>query len=149
MTGDILDPGAARERLLAWKGRIDKLATDTKAMSDQLQDVRVTAADPGGLAEVTVDSTGALLDLKLTERIQRTDPAVVAQAIMGTLRDAKNKVADRSQEIIAETMGTESAAARAIADSVDRQLRVPGDDDEVAPEPAEDDDFDVRGDLGR
>src|SRR6266536_3335196 len=134
MTGDILDPDAARERLLAWKGRIDKLATDTKAMSDQLRDVRVTTADPDGLAEVTVDSAGSLVDLRLTERIQRTEPAVVARAIMGSLRDAKNKIADRSQEIIAETMGTESVAARAIADSVDRQLRVHGDEDEAAPE---------------
>src|SRR6266496_3373598 len=92
MTGDILDPDAARERLLAWKGRIDKLATDTKAMSDQLRDVQVTTADPDGLAEVTVDSAGSLVDLRLTERIQRTEPAVVARAIMGSLRDAKNKI---------------------------------------------------------
>ena len=70
---------------------------------------------------------------------------------MSTLRDAKNKVADRSQEIIAETVGTESAAARAIAESVDRQLRTPGDDEELPVDDAPDDEdgFDVRGDLGR
>jgi hypothetical protein len=48
MNGNILDPDGARERLAAWKGRIDKLAADTKAMSDQLQEVQVTASDPGG-----------------------------------------------------------------------------------------------------
>jgi DNA-binding protein YbaB len=146
MNGNILDPDGARERLTAWKGRIDKLAADTKAMSDQLQEVQVTAADPKGLAEVTVDSTGALLALRLTERIHQTDPAVVAQAVMATLRDAKAKVADRSQEIIAETMGTESAAGRAIAESVDRQLR--GTTAEEA-QPDDADEFDVRDDLGR
>lgn len=153
MDGKILDPDGARERLTAWKGRIDKLAADTKSMSDQLQNVQVTATDPNGLTEVTVDSTGALVGLRLTDRIQRTDPNVVAQAIMGTLRDAKNKVADRSQEIIAETVGTESAAARAIAESVDRQLRTPDDDEEFAAPvddaPDDEDGFDVRGDLGR
>lgn len=150
MTGAILDPDGARARLEAWKGRIDKLAADTKAMSDQLQEVRVTAADPNGLTEVTVDSTGMVLDLRLTDRIHHTDPAVVAQAIMGTIRDARNKVADRSQEIIAETVGTESAAARAIAESVDRQLRTPGDDEVPAADvPDEEDGFDVRDDLGR
>jgi DNA-binding protein YbaB len=147
MNGNILDPDGARERLNAWKGRIDKLAADTKAMSDQLQEVQVTATDPSGLAEVTVDSTGSLLDLRLTERIHQTDPATVARAIMGTLRDAKNKVADRSQEIIAETVGTESAAARAIAESVDRQLRGPSEDE--PPTETDEDGFDVRDDLGR
>jgi DNA-binding protein YbaB len=149
MTGAILDPDGARARLEAWKGRIDKLAADTKAMSDQLQDVRVSATDPNGLTEVTVDSTGLLLDLRLTDRIHHTDPAVVAQAIMGAIRDARNTVADRSQEIIAETVGTESAAARAIAESVDRQLRAPADELPAAEEPDEDDGFDVRDDLGR
>lgn len=149
MNGNILDPDGARARLDAWKGRIDKLAADTKAMSDQLQNVQVTAADPNGLAQVTVDSTGSLLDLRLTERIHQTDPAAVAQAIMSTLRDAKNKVADRSQEIIAETVGTDSAAARAIAESVDRQLRGPSEDETQPVAESDEDGFDVRDDLGR
>jgi hypothetical protein len=76
MDDKILDPEGARERLAAWKGRIDKLAADTQAMGERPQAVRVTASDPTGLVEVTVDSTGALVDLKLTERMQRTEPAV-------------------------------------------------------------------------
>ncbi|MEV6237546.1 YbaB/EbfC family nucleoid-associated protein [Lentzea sp. NPDC051838] len=119
----ILDPDGAREHLAAWKGRIDKLAADTQAMSERLQAVRVTANDATGLAEVTVDSTGALVDLKLTDRIQRVAPSVVAQTILATLGDARTKLADRSQEIIADTVGAESAAGRAIAESVGRHLR--------------------------
>ncbi|MDQ4039238.1 MAG: YbaB/EbfC family nucleoid-associated protein [Actinomycetota bacterium] len=149
MDGNILDPDGARERLGAWKDRIDKLAADTQAMSDRLHEVRVTATHPTGLAEVTIDSTGALVDLRLTDRIQRTAPAVVAQTILATLGEARNKLADRSQEIIADTVGTQSPAARAIADSVGRQLR-----GGPAPEPtaAPDDDdegYDTRSYLGR
>ncbi|MEU5849258.1 YbaB/EbfC family nucleoid-associated protein [Saccharopolyspora shandongensis] len=139
MDGNILDPDGARERLAAWKGRIDKLAADTQTMSDRLQEVRVTASDPNGLAEVTIDSTGALVGLQLTSRIQRMAPDAVAQAIMATLGDAKNKLADQSQAIIADTVGTESPAARAIADSVERHLRT-GPAPEPAASYAEDDD---------
>jgi DNA-binding protein YbaB len=143
---NILDPDSARERLTAWKGRIDKLAADTKAMSDRLQSVRVTASDPTGLAEVTIDSTGALVDLRLTERIQRVAPAVVARTIMDTIGDARNKLAQRSQEIIADTVGTESPAARAIADSVGRHLR--GDPArESAAAPNDDEGYDARSYL--
>lgn len=149
MDGNILDPDGARERLAAWKGRIDKLATDTQAMSDRLQGLRITVSDPTGLAEVTIDSTGALVDLRLTDRIQRADPAAVAQTIMATLRAARSELADRSQEIIADTVGTESPAARAIADSVGRQLRG-GPAPEGAASPDEDDeDYDIRSNLGR
>ncbi|MFG2058474.1 YbaB/EbfC family nucleoid-associated protein [Micromonospora sp. NPDC048930] len=129
----MLDPDGAKERLAAWKGRIDQLATDTRAMSDRLQELRVTVADGNGLAEVTVDSTGGLLDLRLGPRIQRVAPEVVARTIMDTIREAKRQLADRSQEIIADTIGTESAAGRAIAERVGQQLRdadPAGDDDQ-------------------
>jgi DNA-binding protein YbaB len=123
MDGTILDPDGALDRLAAWKGRIDQLAAATQEMSDRLSETRVTASDPAGMAELTIDSTGSLVDLRLTDRIARATPDEVAQAIMATLREARSKLADRSQEIIADTVGTESPAARAIADSVDRQLR--------------------------
>jgi YbaB/EbfC DNA-binding family len=149
MDGDILDPNGARERLAAWKGRIDKLAADTRVMSDRLQGVRVTVSDPTGLAEVTVDSTGALVDLRLTDRIQRVTPAVVAQTIMATVGEARSTLADRSQEIIADTVGTESPAARAIADRVGRQLRGGPVLDRAAAPDDDDGDYDIRSNLGR
>lgn len=123
MDGTILDPGGARDHLDAWKGRIDKMAEDTQAMSQRLGELRVTQRDPNGLSEVSIDSTGALVGLKLTDRIAQVAPDEVARAIMTTLGQARNTLADRSQEIIADTVGTESAAARAIAKSVDSHLR--------------------------
>jgi DNA-binding protein YbaB len=100
------------EQLHAWKGRIDKLAADTQAMSNAMQDLRVTVADDNGLAQVTVDSAGLLLDLKLSQKVQRVAPEVTARTIMETIRKARTQVANRSREIIAETLGTESEAAR-------------------------------------
>jgi len=120
-----MDPDGARQRLEAWKGRIDKLATDTKAMSDRFESLQVTATDPEGIAEVTVDSAGSLVGLRLTRQMERSTPEVVARTIMDTIRRAKAELADRSQEIIEETVGTESHAARAIAQRVGQRLRGP------------------------
>jgi DNA-binding protein YbaB len=122
MDDRVLTPDDARERLDAWKGRIDKLAADTKSMSDQFQALQVTKKDLDGLVEVTVDSTGSLVGLKLSRDIDRSAPEVIAGTIMSTIRDAKAEVAARSQEIIADTVGTDSPAARAIADRVGAQL---------------------------
>lgn len=123
MDDSTLNPDEARERVAAWKGRIDKLAADTKEMSDRFQQLEVTSTDPRGMAEVTVDSTGALTNLRLTREIERVSPEEVASTIMRTMRSAKTELADRSQEIIEDTVGTESPAARAIADRVAAQLR--------------------------
>ncbi|MFI6783984.1 YbaB/EbfC family nucleoid-associated protein [Micromonospora sp. NPDC050276] len=121
--GGLLDPGGAMDRLAEWKGRLDQLATATDAMSDRIQELRVTAADDNGLVEVTVDSVGALVDLRLGQRVQRVAPDVVARTIMATIAAAKRQLADRAQEIIGDTLGTDSPAARAIAERVGQQLR--------------------------
>lgn len=140
MDDRVLNPDDARQRLEAWKGRIDKLAADTKAMSDRFQQLQVTKKDRDGMAEVTVDSTGSLVGLKLSREIDRSAPDVIAATIMSTIREAKAELATRSQEIVAETVGTESPAARAIAERVGEQLRgQPAEQDEHDPsEPARD-----------
>lgn len=55
MMDGIPDPESARNRINAWQSRIDSLAANTKAMSDQMQEVRVTVTDPDKMVEVTVD----------------------------------------------------------------------------------------------
>lgn len=122
MDNRVLTPDDARERIDAWKGRIDKLAADTKAMSDQFQALEVTRRDRDGMVEVTVDSSGSLVALRLTREIERASPDVLAGTIMSTIRDAKTELAARSQEIIEDTVGTESPAARAIAERVGEHL---------------------------
>lgn len=122
MVSAIPDPEASRDRLQAWKGRIEQLAADTQTMSDRMQELRVTVSDPNHMVSVTVDSTGNLLDLQLTERSRQVKTEFVSQVIMETIREAKVKVAEQASEIIEATIGTESGAGRAIADRVRTQL---------------------------
>ena len=123
--GGILDPDGAREYLQDWKSRVDRMAVDTETVSDRLRQLRVTAEDSNGLAEVTIDSTGALVDVRFSERIQRVPPDVVSRAVMGAVRAARQKAADRSRQIVLEVMGSESVAARTIVERMDQQLRGP------------------------
>lgn len=123
--GGVFDSDSAMERLHAWKDGIDRKAADTQAMSEQLSALRVTLADTNGLAEVTVDSTGNLLDLTIGRPASRVAPEVLSRTIMTLVRDASAQLAARSQEIVAETMGTESAAARAISEHISQRLLRP------------------------
>ena len=127
--GGIPDPEASRDRLVAWKGRIDQLAADTQAMSEQMDQLRVTVMDEYRIVEVTVDSTGNLVDVLFSEKIRRYSPDEVSQALMTTIRAAKIQVADRSAEIIESTLGADSSAGRAIAERVRNQLAPPNEEE--------------------
>ncbi|HZM83203.1 MAG TPA: YbaB/EbfC family nucleoid-associated protein [Candidatus Limnocylindrales bacterium] len=130
----LLDPDSAHEQIAKWRDRVEQMAVDTKAMSDRLRDARLTATDDTGMVEVTIDATGRLVDLKLGNRVRQVAPEQAAKTIMQTIGKATRKLGERAQEIIAETMGTESAAAREIAERVGQQLQ--------PPESARDDDDD-------
>lgn len=121
----LLDPEGAKQRLAAWQGRIDKLAADTSAMRDRMQELQVTLADDNGLAEVTVDASGVLVGLRLGARVQRVAPDVTARVIMETMQAARRQMAERTREIVAETMGPGSAAGRAVAAQLGQQLERP------------------------
>lgn len=128
--GALLDPEAAKEWLSAWKGRIDELAAATGAMSERVQALRVTVTDPSGLAEVTVDSAGTLVDLRLGERMYQLAPEVVARTILDTVAEAKAEMAVRAQAVITETLGPDSVAGQEIARRLGEQLRGPDQPDE-------------------
>ncbi|WP_100446419.1 YbaB/EbfC family nucleoid-associated protein [Glycomyces xiaoerkulensis] len=130
MDDRILDPDGAQDRLAAWKDRIDQLAADTKAMSDQLEELRLTVADSNRICEVTLDHSGNIVDLQLSSRMNRARPEDVARTIMETVQEAKHRLADRSREIIETTLGADSAAGRAIAGRVRNQLDPDDDSDQ-------------------
>lgn len=132
MDDRVLSPDDARERLEAWRGKIEKLAADTKDMSDRFQALQVTRSDPNRMAEVTVDSAGSLIALRLTREIERSSPEVVAATIMSTIRAAKTELAGMTREIIEETVGAESPAGQAIAARVSEHLLAEAADDEQA-----------------
>ncbi|GAA3353420.1 MULTISPECIES: YbaB/EbfC family nucleoid-associated protein [Saccharopolyspora] len=152
MNGDVLDPDAARERLAAWRQRAEQVAANTQAMSERIGEIRVTAGDPQGLAQVTVDSTGSMVDLRLTDEIKRKSPDVVSRAVLAALAAARNQAADRSQEIVTDTLGADSAAGQEIAQRLGDRLRSGPDPAEPAERPArpprdEYDDYDVTKDF--
>lgn len=124
MTEPLLDPDSSREYLRDWKGRVDRAAAATQAMSERLGDLRISATDANGLVEVVIDAGGVLVDVRFTERIQRVAPDAAGRAVMAAFGLARRKAAQISHEIISETMGPDSTAARVIEE------RLRGDRDE-------------------
>jgi DNA-binding protein YbaB len=120
-----LDPDSARDYLRSWNARVERQGANARAMSERIGELRTSAKDSNDLTEVTIDSTGVLLELTFTDRIRRVEPDVVARAVMAALRDARVKAADRAREIAVETMGPDSLSARTIGDRMQQLLEAP------------------------
>jgi DNA-binding protein YbaB len=118
---ELLDPDSARAYLRDWKNRVHRNAINAHAMSESLKDLRVTARDTNDLVEVTIDSSGVLLDVRFTERIQRVAPDVVSRAVMAALRSARQEATRRTQAIVVETMGAESVAGQVISRRLEQE----------------------------
>lgn len=120
-----LDPDSARDYLRSWHQRVETMAANTQAMSDRIEQLRASGTDGNGLAEATVDANGVLVDLKLTDRIHRFEPDVVARAVLTALRQARVSAAADAREIAVETLGPDSLTARTIGDRMQRLLDPP------------------------
>lgn len=114
MDNPLMDVEGARERLEAWKARAEQRAAETQAASEGLQRLRVSATDDNGIADVTIDSGGALVDIRLSSRIQRQAPEYTQTAVLGAYRNARRKLAEAAAEVVGGTVGAESATGRAL-----------------------------------
>ena len=78
--------------------------------------------DSNELVSVAVDSTGNLIGIQLSARIQRTNPDVVSRTIMETIAEAKRRIIEQTQEVIAATVGADSETGKAVAASMKERL---------------------------
>lgn len=110
----LLDSEAVRARVENWKQRTMASAEKTQEAAGRLQALRVSAMDPNGIVEVTVDSGGALLDVRLSPRVQRQSPEYTQVMIMDAYRQARVRLAEAAREVVEETIGSTSQTGSAI-----------------------------------
>ena len=120
--GAFLDPDASREYLRTWREDAERKAERARSMAAQIEQLRTKATDSNDLARVTVDSSGVLVDLVLSDRIRQYEPQVVARAVMSALREARTKTAEQARDIAVEALGPDSTSAQLITERLQQQL---------------------------
>ena len=111
-----------------WSASVTAQAAKAQALADQAARVSVTATSPDGSVEVTVASSGAVSDLRLGEAVRKLPADEIARQILGTMRRAQAQLAARMAEIAADTVGSDSATARAVVASYEQRFPVEADD---------------------
>lgn len=113
---------AAGRRLDEWESSFTDQATRARALSARVQTLTGTARSADRTVEVTVDSSGLLIDLRLDERVRQHSAAHTARQIMVIARAAHADLLRQLTEATRETLGDGDPAGQAIVDSYQRRL---------------------------
>lgn len=94
--------------LAGFQAQIDAKLRQADALTAVTQQLRVTETSPDSSVAVTVDATGNVTDLKVTQAALDKGPEAVSTSVLATLRAAQAKVGDRVKDAVAPLIGEDS-----------------------------------------
>ncbi|MER7585921.1 YbaB/EbfC family DNA-binding protein [Micromonospora sp. NPDC127501] len=112
---------AAERRLDEWESSLAERAARAKTLSATMRDLTGTAHNADRTVDVTVDSAGLLIDLRLDERIRQQPAAHTARQILETTTAARADLLRQVSDAATESLG-DDASAQAIIDSYRSRL---------------------------
>jgi DNA-binding protein YbaB len=111
------DLDAADRWIDDWESTIQRRAAQAKALSERAAGMTATARSTDGVVEVTVDSSGAVTRLQLSERIRSRPAHETSDEILAVMRAAQaqlaRQMAEAADEVGAGDIGRTIAASYA------------------------------------
>jgi DNA-binding protein YbaB len=126
----VTDGPSALARIAELKGRMEQSLAAAKNMSERLGELNAVGMDPNGVAKAMVDSSGNLIGLQLSERVYNHPLDFTARMILEATRAAKVALADKTREVIADTVGSEGETGKAVLAGLDERLGIEDDEGE-------------------
>ncbi|WP_433260913.1 YbaB/EbfC family DNA-binding protein [Micromonospora vinacea] len=112
---------AAERRLDEWESSLAEQVNRAKTLSATMRELTGTAHNADRTVDVTVDSSGLLLDLRLDERIRQQPATHTAQQILLTTTAARADLHRQVSDAVTESLG-DDPSAQAIIDSYRSRL---------------------------
>lgn len=116
------DLNAAARWVDDWQSSIEDRATRARALAERVAGLRASARSRDDLVEVTVDATGAVVDLRLDERIRDRPAADTAHAILTVMRAAQAELAPLVRQAAIAELGSDDPTAEAVITSYTRRF---------------------------
>ncbi|MCS7476775.1 YbaB/EbfC family nucleoid-associated protein [Umezawaea endophytica] len=142
-------PEQVERQLEEWARQAEQKAVRYQQMGSAVSAVSATESTPDGMVRVTVNSSGALSNLELTDRISEHRGAEVAAQVMACVQRAQGKLAAQVSEAMQATIGDDQPTIDTVVEGYRQRFPEPV---EQQPDPdagyrpigglAEDDDWD-------
>jgi DNA-binding protein YbaB len=89
-------------------------------LADRLAALSASATGDDGVVTVTVAGSGVVTGLRLDDRVQRLSGDTLSDEIMRTMQRAHASLAEQVTAAVAETVGAETEAGRAVLEALKR-----------------------------
>jgi DNA-binding protein YbaB len=121
---------AAENWVRSWTASVSERAAAAQSLSDQVAKLKVAASDGDRMITVTVNGSGVMIDLRLSQEAARLNMDDLASMILHTMRRAQAALADRVADIAHRTVGRDSDTASAVVFSFEHRFPVPSNHEE-------------------
>ncbi|GGU66639.1 YbaB/EbfC family nucleoid-associated protein [Lentzea flava] len=134
------DPSEVERGLDEWVAGFERKAARYQELQHRVEEVRLSATSSNGVATVTVDANGNLVDIRFSDRIVQTTPDELRAQVLGALKRAKTQIAARVREVADDTLGPEARdSADRITGYYEQKFGAP--DEPPPPPPRDDEDY--------
>ncbi|MDW5330784.1 MULTISPECIES: YbaB/EbfC family nucleoid-associated protein [unclassified Plantactinospora] len=123
-------PGDPEGMLVDWQRRVEQQTALTTELSQRMEQNRATVESRGGEAVVTVDSSGGMAELRLSDQAMRLPADELASIILDTSRRAQAKMAQQMVAVVSSLYGAGSETASFIGGAYTKQFPEPPEDEE-------------------
>lgn len=136
-----MDGVRTEEEIKRWASDIQAKADRYQQMQQQVTAVTATAESRDGVVRVTVDSAGAVTDLRITDDARRMSGAGLAEAVLATMRQAQAGIRDQVAQVMSDTVGDDTETVNAVVSAYQQRFPDPEADKRDEQPPPDDEDY--------
>ena len=128
MTGSMFagaGPEETERRVEQWAAEFAAKADRYQTMQEQISLVSATESSADGAVQVTVDSSGVITDLVLSDRGGQLRPPQLAAQILDVMRRAQSRLTSRIERVMRDTVGEDVATVQAVVTSYEQRFPEP------------------------
>ncbi|SDG21050.1 YbaB/EbfC DNA-binding family protein [Lentzea fradiae] len=118
-------PEQVERQIEDWAQQAEQKAQRYQQMSAAVSAVSATESSPDGVVKVTVNASGAMSALELTDRIREQSGSAVAAQIMACVQRAQAKLAGQVAAAMQATIGDEQSTIDTVVSGYEQRFPEP------------------------
>lgn len=118
------------QEMRRWAAAVEEKAQRYQVMQAEVARVSVTESSRDDVVRVTVDATGAVTDLVISDKSRDLSGAELSGMVLTTMRRAQSRITDHVAEVMTRTVGDDEQTVATVVDSYRQRFPEPEPDPE-------------------
>lgn len=120
----------AEQEMRRWAAAVEEKAQRYQVMQAEVARVSVTESSRDDVVRVTVDATGAVTDLVISDKSRDLSGAELSGMVLTTMRRAQSRITEHVAEVMTRTVGDDEQTVATVVDSYRQRFPEPEPDPE-------------------